>query len=328
MPIMNDTDTRFIKLVDIPLVRKLTEKGTILDSEAYFTRDAEGVNSALFSSLFLPQRGLCMLLSRSNQQQVVGQLRLRSDDHSAQIVYIAPELTPIDDDTAWLHILDAMAAEAGKRGAYTMVAEVDEYIPLFQTMRVSGFAIYARQEIWRRQPGEYDPPNITPIDLAEETEADEHGIQLLYSNIVPKLVQQVTVPPMDGRGLVYRKGDRLEGYIIASRGKGGAYLVPYLHPDVFSEASALIAGAVNQVNRSDKLPVYVCVRRYQDWLEESLIDLGFEPWVRQAVMVRHIAAGIRQTAFTPLHQKLEAIPSPVRPPTTRIIDTVDISHQE
>jgi hypothetical protein len=328
MPTMNDTDTRFIKLVDIPLVRKLTETGTVLDSEAYFTRDTEGVHSALFSSLFLPQRGLVTLLCKSDEQQVVGQFRMRPDDNSAQIVYIAPELTPIDDDTAWLHLLDAMVAEAGKRGAHTLIAEVDEYIPLFQTMRISGFAIYARQEIWQRLPGEYEQPEVEPVELSEETEADEHGIHLLYSNIVPKLVQQVAVPPIDGKGWVYRKDDRVEGYILVSRGKSGVYLVPYLHPDVFSEASAIIAGAIAQMNRGDKLPVYVCVRRYQDWLEEPLIDLGFEPWLRQAVMVRHIAAGIRQTAFAPLHRKLEVIPSPVRPPTTRIIDTAEISKQE
>jgi hypothetical protein len=308
-----EVDTRAVKLVDIPLVKRLVEKGTILDSELGFTRSADGPNSALFSSFFLPQRGLHTLVSRQAKQHVVGQFRLRADDTQARIVYLAPNLEHTMDDTLWLHMLDAMAVEAGRRGAHMLTAEVDEYLHLFQTMRVSGFAIYARQEIWQRLPE--DATHIDPAELTEETDADAHGIQLLYTNIVPRLVQQVGVPPSFSKGWVYRKKDRLEGYIAVSEGKCGIYLMPYLHPDVFSEAPAIIAGAIAQASRADKVPVYACVRRYQDWLEDALVDLGFEPLTRQAVMVRHISAGVRQASFAPLSQKLEAMPSRVNPPT-------------
>jgi hypothetical protein len=324
---MPEVGTRTVKLVDIPLVKRLAEKGTLLDSELGYTRSPHGPNSALFSSFFLPQRGLCTLVARSKKQHVVGQFRIKGDDPNARIIYIAPHLDYDKDDTAWLHLLDAMATEAGKRGAHSLIAEVDEYLPLFQTMRISGFAVYARQEIWHRMPD--DLPPVDPVELTEESESDAHGIQLLYTNIVPRLVQQIAVPPSHSQGLVYRRKDRVEGYIAVSEGKCGIYLMPYLHPDVYSEAPSIIAAAISYCNRADKVPVYACLRRYQDWLEEPLVDLGFEPHTRQAVMVRHISAGVRQAAFAPLSQKLEAIPAPIKPPTiSEPIAEPVIEHQE
>ena len=47
-------------------------------------------------------------------------------------------------------------------------------------------------------------------------------------------------------GLVYRKDGRIEAYIAYSEGKHGVYLIPYLHPDVLSEASDIITAAVLQ----------------------------------------------------------------------------------
>src|SRR5690606_10802408 len=214
-------------------------------------------------------------------------------------------------DTAWLAVMDAMAYEAGRRGAHILTAEVDEGSPLFVTMRQTGFAVYARQEIWRRGvTDEPLPESQLTGDLAEETDDDQMDIQLLYSNIVPRLVQPITLPSRDSKGLVYRKGNRVQAYIAMSEGKNGVYLMPYMHPDVLGrEATAIIAGVVAQSARAERVPVYVCVRRYQDWLTESLSYMGFEAWTQQAVMVRHIAAGVRQTNFAPLvHKTLEAVP--------------------
>ena len=307
--------TRNVKLVDIPLVTRLMEEGTPLDTEMAYTGNLDLSSAALISRFLLPQRSVYSLLARSEKQHVVGQFRLEPNQQ-ARIVYIAPVLDYDQDNTAWLHVLDAITAEAGKRGAHVLTAEVDEHVKLFETMRVAGFSIYARQEIWQRDPGPLPKLPLDTVELTEETKADAHGIQLLYSNIVPRLVQQVAAPPAHSEGRVYRKNDRVEGYIAVSEGKGGIFLMPYLHPDVFSEAAAILAAAIENAGRSHtRVPVYVVVRRYQDWLEDALVDLGFEPWTRQAVMVRHIAAGVRQASFAPLARNLEGIPNPIKPPS-------------
>lgn len=309
------TATRRVKLVDIPLVTRLIDDGTPLDSEMAYTGNLDLSNAALISRFLLPQRSVYTLLARTEAQSVVSQFRLEAH-HRARMVYIAPGLAYDEDNTAWLNVLDAMTAEAGRRGAHVLTAEVDEHLTLFETMRVAGFSIYARQEIWQRAPGELPQLAVDRVELTGETEANAHGIQLLYGNIVPRLVQQVAAPPAHSKGLVYRKNDRVEGYIAISEGKAGIYLMPFLHPDVFSEAAAILAAAIEQASRSHlRVPVYVAVRRYQDWLEDALVDLGFEPWTRQAVMVRHIAAGVRHASFAPLTATLDSVPNSIKPPT-------------
>jgi hypothetical protein len=301
-----DTDTRAVTLVDVPLVKRLAEKGVVLDSELEFTRDAHGPHDAVLSSILLPQRGLYTLVARSDKQHVVGQFRLRSDEHYAHIVYVAPRLDYNADDTAWLHIFDAMAREAGKHGAHGLIADVDEDAHLFESMRTAGFAVYARQQIWRRRPGFYPAVDHT-VRLDKQTDADIPGIHALYANTVPSMVQQIAIDPALYDGLVYRKQGRIAGYMAVSEGRHGVYVVPYLHPDIVLEAAAIFDAALNTISSTEKVPTYMCVSRHQSWIASSLEYLGFEPGPRQAVMVRHITAGIRYARFSPVELGLRAV---------------------
>lgn len=311
-----EPETRTITLVDFPLVRRLSEKGTVLNSELGLTGEVLNPNTALLTSLLLPQRGLHTLVTRSETQQVVGQFRERGDDPNAHIVYIAPHLEEDMDDTAWLAILDGMAREAGKYGVHALIAEVEESSLLFETMRVANFSVYARQEIWRRTPGQTTSP-VSTVELTEETESDAVSLYALFCNTVPSLMQSVAAPPPDVQGLVYRKSDRIEGYIAVSEGKQGVYIIPYLHPDIYQDAPAVIEAAINHTHRAHKVPVYVCVRRYQDWLHGALAELQFERWMQQALMVKHIAAGVRHPNFSWAHRRGEA--ARIAPPTTEHI---------
>jgi hypothetical protein len=304
------TDTRNMTLVDLPLVRRLTGCGVVLDSEIGLTRDARGPNSFLLSSLLFP-RGIYTLVARSDEQQpVVGQFRYRPDDPMAHIVYLAPTIDDDTEDTIWLHILDAMAREAGKRGAHSLVGEVEVTSPLFETLRTAGFATYARQVIWRHEPLQLNAADIQ-ITLEPETDNDQIGIMALIANIVPTMIQQVATPHSDMEGLVYRKNGRIEAYIAVSEGANGVYLLPMMHPDVMGDAADIIAAAIARMNRASKVPVYVCIRSYHGWLSDVLHALNFEAWVEQAVMVKQIAAGIRHPGFAKIqvNGKVETTPA-------------------
>ncbi len=307
---------RPVKLVDLPMVSRLLESTVPLDSEMACTGTLDLGTAALVSRFLLPQRSVCTLLARRAGTQVVGQFRT-NEPQRARIVAIAPGLEPREDNSAWLALLDAMTVAAGQRGAHLLSAEVDEHQALFETMRVAGFSIYARQEIWQRRPEEVPRLMMDSVELTVEQGRDAQGIQLLYGNIVPRLVQPVALPPAHSLGLVYRKQERVEGHVAVSQGRNGIYLMPCLHPDVFSEAAAILSAAIDHAQRSrERLPVYVAVRRYQDWLEDALVDLGFVPWTRQAVMLRHLTAGVRQPAFAPLARGLEAVPGSLKPPAS------------
>lgn len=324
--------TRHVKIRDLPLVRQLSVEGVYLDSELELTRHGWEVYGALLASLFLPQRSVYTLLTRTAAQPVLGQFRLRVEDHIAQIMFMTPGLETQRRDTAYLHLLDAMTAEAGRRGAHVLTAEVEESNRLFQTMRNVGFAVYSRQAIWQHEPGR--PLYVDAVaDLTPATPADTLDLHLLYCHVVPRLVQQIAMPSNRSTGLVYRQDGALRAYIAVTVGRDGIYLLPYLHPDVlFTEAKAILAGALAQTPRAEHVSVYVCVRRFEDWLEETLIDMGFEPWQQQALLARHITAGVRHASFAPLSAKLETLPHPVRPPTNPIgepgIELVDMIERQ
>jgi len=289
------------KLADLPMLRRFVERGALLDSELLFTRDLDLSSAALLQSILLPQRSLYTLVARGSAQPVIGQFRMRAHDHLAQLVLLAP-FEPDADDGAWLGLLDAVAFEAGRRGATMVTAEVDELSALFPLMRQAGFAVYARQEIWRWSGEMAGGSAQAPVgELAEESDDDSLDIQLLYSSIVPRLVQPIAVPSRESSGLVYRKDSRVQAYIAVSPGRSGVYLMPFIHPDVLgSEAAAVLLAVIARVARAEQAPVYVCVRRYQDWLGDSLRALGFEAVTQQAVLVRRIAAGVRSADFSPL----------------------------
>ncbi len=312
-----DTETRYVTFVDIPLLRRLHDRSVLLDNELIFTRDRSDTNSSLLSSVLLPQRMLYTLVARSETQQVVGQFRLRADEPNAHVVYLAPNLMPSEDDSAWLHVLDSMAQEAGRHGAHALLAEVDERSPLFETMRTAGYAVYARQEVWIRPPGEQRLYSA-PLPWTEENAEDIGAVNRLIQETVPGLVQQYAVPPVDMPRLVYREDGRVKGYLAYAEGRHGIYLIPYFHPDLLSDTPLLMESAIRQIPRHDRLPVAVSVRRYQDWIIEALPELGFEPVAQQAVMVKHIAAGVRHAQFGSLAPVLRKVPHAAKPPSHSI----------
>ncbi|MDX2161536.1 MAG: hypothetical protein SF162_09445 [bacterium] len=323
MPTYYDPDIRAAKLVDLPVLRRLTEHASILDSEMYCTRDTVGVHGALISG-GLWSRDHYTIVGKAHKQMIAGQIRIHPADHLAQIVFVAPSVEEGDDNTPLLNLVDALALVAGRRGAHMLTAEVDELSPLFTTLRTANFAVYARQELWRAGlPLAGETTRFQPVTLTRETGDDAFDIQLLYSSIVPRLVQPVVVPPPDCEGWVYRENGQVRGYITVSEGKNGIYVVPFLHPDIGTEqVAAVLAGALNALPRPEKRPITVCVRRYQDWLDTALTMLGFEMCGQQAVMVRHIAAGVRHAAYPSLAQVLDTLPAAARTPTQRLIKTI------
>lgn len=305
-----ETAIRHAKLTDLPLLHRLADSGLTLDTELACTRG--GTALAALAVPLLRQCGIYTLVGRAQRLPVLGQYRLKADDHLAQLLAIAPPTTESDRaDTAWLHILDAVTADAGRRGAHILTAEVDEGSPIFCTLRQAGFAVYARQELYRAISAAVLHA-VAPLrgTLAEETDADAMDVQLLYANIVPRLVQPISVPSPDSTGIVYRCDGRIQGYLAVSSGRAGIYVVPFFHPDVpGSEAAAALASVIALAGGSSasRLPVTVCVRRYQDWLEEPLAALGLTVAAGQAVMVRHIAAAVRQPQFARVTAQLGVV---------------------
>jgi hypothetical protein len=231
--------------------------------------------------------------------EAVGQFVFHETRRQAHLAYIGP-LRAIQQDVG-LRLLEALARHAGEQSAYCLTAEIDETDLLFERLRKAGFAIYARQRIWRLDT--HDPTaEIDDIDGSWHTETgqDQVAIHNLYHSLVPALVQQVELPPtLDGQGFVYRAHGEILGYLDVRQGPNGTWVQPYFHPAA-NLSDRVVAAFLNLFNPAPARPLYVCVRSYQGGLGSSLAISGFEPCSDQAVMVKRLAAGVRQNATKPL----------------------------
>ncbi|MBI3242295.1 MAG: hypothetical protein HYZ49_08390 [Chloroflexi bacterium] len=285
---------------DFGLIRRLSERGVCFDSEAALTRGPHTLQSAVLSFL-APGAGLPTFIWRNEEDNSVegfGQIQFRHGDELARLVFMAPAF---GEESPWEILLERLTAEAASHGAHNLVAEVNEDSAEFESMRRFGFAIYTRQHIWRAGKPRGTTAPLDGIRLRPQQSSDSFGIQSLYANIVPRLVQQVEPPPARyGHGYVYAPRGEIEAFFDVSRGPLGVWVQPYLHPSIFDDSAALFADLLRQFTDRETVPVYVCVRSHQDWLRTPLANLGFEDWAEQAVMVKRLAVRVSEPEFNPL----------------------------
>jgi hypothetical protein len=183
--------------------------------------------------------------------------------------------------------LDDFVVITGQRGAFRLLADVDDRSLAFEGLRQAGFAIYSRQRVWQltSQPAGEHNPNCWRVANSE----DALPIRALYTNLVPGLVQQVE--PLSAarpQGLVYYQGDDLVAYIELKYGHRGIWGQPFVHPDA-EEIPYRFIDLLQHLPYRGSRPLYLCVRSYQSWLEPAIEELGAEAGPLQAVMVKHLA---------------------------------------
>ncbi len=282
----------------------MRERGLCLDSQLAYTRGAQALQHALLDVL-TPGRSTCTLVARPaapTEEPVVGQVAFPDGDEHARLTYLSP--AEALEQPSSLRLLEALAEAAGERGAFHLIAEVDQDTAAVESLRRAGFGIYARQRIWRLRQAPASPPEAAGAWRPEQ-EADRPAIQALYRNLVPALVQQVEAPPdSQGRGLVHWLEEELLGYLEVHRGPRGVWVQPYFHPAAEDPKGLLAAFLAGHAAEPDR-PWYICVRSYQGWLNAALEDLGFEAVCDQAVMVKRLAAAVRRPALAAL-PRLEA----------------------
>jgi hypothetical protein len=290
---------------DVGLVKTLAEHGVGFDSETGLTQGSHPLQQALLAYL-MPMAGppptLIWRPDRTNgHSPVFGQLRHRLGEEQAWVLYMSPSADRAPG--GWQQVIERLAVEAGERRAQNLLAEVNEKSPEFDALRQAGFAIYARQSLWRLPAG-YDPaglPLAAPAPLRAATRADGISVATLYSNVVPRLVQQVEPGPSHvERGYVLADGGELLAYLDVRRGPLGIWVEPVLHPEAYDQSEAVLCACLQLVPSRKEKPLYVCVRRYQDWLQEVVARVGFESLGSQAVMVKRLAVRLSEPVLKPV----------------------------
>lgn len=298
---------------DLALLHRVRNVGLCLDSHLACTQGHQAFQNALLGAL-APRRNTFTLVAyptQSTEMPAVGQIRQLADQPCARLTFIGP--TEAFTEPFCVQLLDALSQSAGEGGAHHLIAEVDEDSQAFERLREAGFAIYARQRIWRLT--EKHQQNSTPLRTAwrVETSSDINALQNLYHNLVPALVQQVEPPPArNTRGFVYWDEGELLGYLDVDRGSRGTWMQPFFHPAA-GRIGDLLASFLKQYAHYKRRPLHVCVRSYQGGLNEALGRLGFDPYRDQAVMVRRLAALVRHRVRATLPVLNGTQPEPTAP---------------
>lgn len=286
---------RPFNLRDLPLLRRLSEQGVFLHAESALTNNLNPLREALFSLVGGDYPTYVWKFDKGSAAGFI-QLLLEEDEHHARIIYISPndeaiesgeyDDEQINNEDVWLPLLDQAVIETGSRGIHSLVAEVSETGPELAILRRAGFAIYTRQDVWRLDETAVSPAKL---ELKPRRPVDDWDIQLLYGNMVPRLVQLVEpAPPLNrGGGWLLRENGELAAFGHLSFGSIATWLRLFIHPNVEAQAGEIVAAMSHIAMSKATRPIYCCVRRYQSWLERPLHDAGFIHWGSQAVMVKH-----------------------------------------
>jgi hypothetical protein len=307
---------------DLAILYHYRNQSVFLDSELVLTRGPLLVPGALFSYL-APGVGLFTAVSQFDEKEeetVIGQIMHMMGSPFAHLTFVTPDEAL--DTTVLPDLLEYLIAIAGGRGAFRLLAEVDDRTTTFEVLRRASFAVYTRQRIWQltRQVTRRE----RRPSWRQATRQDALAIRLLYNNLVPGLVQQIEPFTTNQRphGVVYQQNNDLLAYVELRYGHRGIWAHPFFHPDAQDVAERFIDLLQTMTTRGAR-PVYICVRSYQSWLEPAIEELGAEAGPRQAVMVKQLASlkkAVRPLAVPALEGgQPEATASIVQSPTPPVV---------
>ena len=246
-----------------------------------------------YSGIALPGKGLAPF---------IGQIHFNPGDQNARMSFLAPG--PNLEDRALLALLDHLCWESGGRGALRLLAEIDEDQPILDLLRLSGFSVFARQQVWRFA----SPPNNGAKDQLWRPiqQIDQHHISSLYHAVVPPLVQGAEA--MDKRplqGYVHYMDGELLAFVEVISGPKGVFLTPVIHPNL-REPEHLLANLLRGINSFNGRALFLSIRDYQSYLNSTAESLGGEPGNLKILLVRHLINKQRVSVPTTIRKVLEA----------------------
>lgn len=296
-------------LRDLPLILRLSECGVSLHSESALISEVHPLRGALFNLFMGGDFPTYVWKAENGDGAGFIQLQLKEENHRGHILYISstanatavsgaePDMgfSPVNEEV-WLPLLDQAVIEVGQRGIHSLVAEVSETGPELPVLRQAGFAVYTRQDIWILDGHEETNDANLAMTLQPHRSVDDWDIQLLYANIVPRLVQLVEpLPPLEtGKSWVLREGNELTAFVHLTAGETATWLRLFVHPNAESRAEDIVATALHLCSPKRSHPLFCSVPRYQSWLQGVLQRCGFAFWGSQAVMVKHTVHHLRR----------------------------------
>ena len=273
---------------DLPTLYRYRQQGVFLNSALLATRGT-GLIPSVLSAVLNPATGLITWVCKEacDEQPLMGQSLHSGSSPSARVSFLAPK--DALDSPSTQKLLEQLAHQAGQRGAFHLLAEVETNSLIFEALRRAGFAAHARQRVWRwNQPTQRsrEPNGWRIIHFG-----DLPRLQALYRQVVPEFIFHIE--PLNGRtslpGLAYYDSTGLIAFAEIRYGGHGIWIKPYNQPNL-KDVDQLLNDLIRNIPDRRSRPLYFCVRAYQPHLEPALEALGAIPSPEQTVMVKHMAA--------------------------------------
>lgn len=307
-------NTRSFEWRDLPVLHSYRNSSVFLHNASVLTRGSLQITRALISSV-TSRTGIFTAVCTGNEKKaddpaLIGQISYSSGSQTAHLTFMAPGEELNSPNIQYL--IEHLIKHTGELGSLRILADVDEDELAFIGLRRSGFSVYSRQKIWKIDNMAYDQELENPWLPVADSELSE--ICNLYNSLVPGMVQQVEpFFPERLNGLVLRNAQGLQAYIDLTYGLRGIWIQPFFHPDIENVGERLRQMLSNLPNLLS-LPMYVCLRSYQSWLEPALKEFGADVCLNQVAMVKNIAVPLkahRTIAMTSLNGRQPEITAPI-----------------
>ena len=292
----------------LPLVYRLCRRGMWLDARQAMLEGGTAFWSALASAL--PASALretvYVLENEDSRKEACLQVRRRGGRAEADLLYIAPRLegTRMMEEV-WKELLSGACQQLAEQGVERFYARLPESGLETVVFREVGFSLYTREDLFRLDEWPGDQVEDGGIPLEVRGPVHDWGVERLYHELVPWLVQQAegTFWPDDlGDGLLWQESvgeyvlmdrDEVAGLLRVRPSAREHWLGVMLHPRAYEWAGMAIASGLNQLRLLPRRPLYCAVREYQGGLRGPLEDYGFRRIGSRALMVRQALARSR-----------------------------------
>jgi hypothetical protein len=299
---------------DLLVVSRLQNQGMLLDLEEALTQTYRPLLAALMG--YLPIEGIgvftyvCDESEESQRMKAFAQVRIRKAGSEAAMVYLTPSPSAAGDaQSIWCRLLEELCLEAGEQGIQRIFARLPEDGPEVEAFQHVGFSTYTREDVFRL--AQIPPDLVHSKTIRPQQPTDSWGLQGLYADIAPRLVQQAenitvkeweTTPGLWPRrvkrdGYVLEDKGEIIGYLQIRQGQTGHWLEMLLHPQAYERADELIEQSLSLLTEYPPRPIYCCVRRYQGGLRAPLEAKEVHQFASQCVMIKYTTVLIKEPAL-------------------------------
>jgi hypothetical protein len=308
---------RPFNLNDLRAIRELQPHGIDFDFERARLWPHTPLAAALAARLPFNEIGASTIVLYQNhgKHKPLGviQSRVRRNRPEADISFIAPALDAHPDAvTIWYRLLAEATNEMCDGGCQRFYVQVPGENGTEEVFRQAGFTVYAHQDVYYLPAERITsfPPMQGPRTLRRQRRRDAWQMVRLYTLATPRPVQ-IAEGTMNNEGKIEKLGDWEEqasgtGYVLEgtdaavlsavriTRGRAANWLRLYLHPESQDHAGELVCGALGLVHTSHPRPVYCGVRDYEGGIRGPLEGAGFQPILKQSLMVKHTTVRVKE----------------------------------